>query len=183
MINFQLINQLIECIENNSIPSSFTFNDFVKNFYNETKLLPLSKYLRSINKTKQLPKIIYSKKAGEFLLETKNNQEIQTFLKRKGYQDLPQLNFKSILLLRKIDLISNWKKIITFIEGKASIDEINKTTRPALLPQEVLLLEEFITSELSINDRELNWLLTKYAIISNNKKIFSAFKKLINNLK
>lgn len=183
MINFQLINQLIEQIENNFPSEGLTFNEFVKKFYNETKVLPLSKYLRSINKTNQMPKIVYSKKAGEFLTATESSQEAQTFLKRKGYNEIPQLNFKSILLLRKVDLLSNWKKILTFIEGKGTVEEINKTTRPALLPQEVQMLEDFLIKELSISEKELNWLLTKHITICDNKKIFSAFKKLLYNIK
>lgn len=183
MINFQSINQMIENIEHNIIPNDLDFNSYMKNFFIATKLLPLAKYLRSIDKTNQLPKVIYAKKAGEFLLDTENNQEILTFLKRKGYSTIPQLTFKSILLLRKIDNISNWKKIITLIEGKGTVDEINRTTRPALLPNEVQLLESFLLKELSINEKELNWLLTKFMYIDNNKKLYNAFKKLLYNLK
>lgn len=183
MINFQIINQMIENIENNIVPDDLNFNSFMKNFFTATKLVPLAKYLRSIEKTNQLPKIIYAKKAGEFLMDSENNQETITFLKRKGYSSIPQLSFKSILLLRKIDNISNWKKIITLIEGKGTVDEINRTTRPALLPNEIQLLENFIMNELSISEKELNWLLTKFMYINNNKKLYNTFKKLLYNLK
>ncbi|MGF6907141.1 hypothetical protein [Fusobacterium sp. PH5-44] len=183
MINFQNINQMIENIENNVVPNDLDFNSFMKKFFIATKLVPLAKYLRSIEKTNQLPKIIYAKKAGEFIIDTENNQETLTFLKRKGYSSIPQLSFKSILLLRKIDNISNWKKIITLIEGKGTVDEINRTTRPALLPNEVQMLETFLIEKLSISEKELNWLLTKFMYIDNNKKLYNAFRKLLYNLK
>ena len=46
MINFEKINKMIDLIENNEIAEGVTFNDFAVDFFNEVKLLPLSKYLK-----------------------------------------------------------------------------------------------------------------------------------------
>lgn len=77
------------------------------------------------------------RKAGEILLDTYKDEEVLSFVKRKSKDNkIPELNYRSIMLLRKISLRDNWTKILRFQEGKESIDEINLTTRPSLLPQE-----------------------------------------------
>ena len=67
MTDFEKINFMIETIEENRIPEGKTFNEFSMEFFQEVKLLPLSKYLRSIGKNKRLPKIMNMRKAGEVL--------------------------------------------------------------------------------------------------------------------
>ena len=178
MINFTKIDEMIEIIENNQIPDGMTFNEYVCEFYNEVKTIPLSKYLRTKNKVKRLPKIMNSKKAGEVILASEKDDEIKTFLKRKGYKEIPQLDYKSIMLLRKTDLLSNWKKVLLFFEGEGTVEEINSSTRPILLPQEVEKLESYIKEELNINEQELNWLLSKFEKIQKNKMILKSLQKL-----
>ena len=178
MINFTKIDEMIEIIENNQIPDGMTFNEYVCEFYNEVKTIPLSKYLRTKNKVKRLPKIMNSKKAGEVILASEKDDEIKTFLKRKGYKEIPQLDYKSIMLLRKTDLLSNWKNVLLFFEGEGSVEEINSSTRPILLPQEIEKLESYVKDELNINDQELNWLLTKFEKMQKNKMILKSLQKL-----
>lgn len=178
MINFTKIDEMIEIIENNQIPDGMTFNDYVCEFYNEVKTIPLSKYLRTKGKVKRLPKIMNSKKAGEVILASEKDEETKTFLKRKGYKEIPQLDYKSIMLLRKTDLLSNWKKVLLFFEGEGTVEEINSSTRPILLPQEVEKLESYIKEELNINEQELNWLLSKFEKIQKNKMILKSLQKL-----
>ena len=178
MINFTKIDEMIEIIENNQITDGMTFNDYVCEFYNEVKTIPLSKYLRTKGKVKRLPKIMNSKKAGEVILASEKDEETKTFLKRKGYKEIPQLDYKSIMLLRKTDLLSNWKKVLLFFEGEGTVEEINSSTRPILLPQEVEKLESYIKEELNINEQELNWLLSKFEKIQKNKMILKSLQKL-----
>lgn len=178
MINFAKIDEMIEIIENNQIPDGMTFNEYVCEFYNEVKTIPLSKYLRTKDKVKRLPKIMNSKKAGEVILASEKDEEIKTFLKRKGYKEIPQLDYKSIMLLRKTDLLSNWKKVLLFFEGEGTVEEINSSTRPILLPQEVEKLESYIKEELNINEQELNWLLSKFEKMQKNKMILKSLQKL-----
>ena len=86
------------------------------------------------------------------------------------------------MLLRKTDLYSNWNKVIAFLEGKGTVGEINQSTRKALLPQEIEMLENYIRSSLSIDEKELNWLLNKMKKVEEDKSIAKALKKLVNNL-
>ena len=86
------------------------------------------------------------------------------------------------MLLRKTDLYSNWNKIISFLEGKGTVGEINQSTRKALLPQEIEMLENYIKTNLSIDEKELNWLLNKLKKAEQDKAVGKALKKLINNL-
>ena len=123
-----------------------------------------------------------SKKAGEILIATQKDDEIKLYLKRKGYSEIPELDYKSIMLLRKTDLYSNWNKVIAFLEGKGTVGEINQSTRKALLPQEIEMLENYIRSSLSIDEKELNWLLNKMKKVEEDKSIAKALKKLVNNL-
>ncbi|MDR3258451.1 MAG: hypothetical protein LBT51_02395 [Fusobacteriaceae bacterium] len=181
MIDFNLINLMIENIENSFIPPEHTFNSYAIEFFNQVKLIPFSKYLLSIGKTKRLPKIMYFKKAGELLSASSYDQEIKSYLKRNNYDNPPELNFKSILLLRKTNYLSNWRKIISFFDGKGSIEEINRLNRLSILPQELELLEYHIKKLLNINDNELKWLLTKYAIIKSDKKLLKSFQKVLGN--
>ena len=59
-----------------------------------------------------MPKIMTMKKAGELLLFTKTDDETLSFLKRKGYNEIPELDYKTMMLLRRLDPIDNWKKIL-----------------------------------------------------------------------
>ena len=66
MIDFKKIDEMIELIENNEVPENQEFNDFVIEFFNEVKTIPLSKYLRTKGKDKRLPKIMIVKKLERF---------------------------------------------------------------------------------------------------------------------
>ncbi|MDO4588838.1 MAG: hypothetical protein Q4B33_03170 [Fusobacterium sp.] len=178
MVDFKKIDEMIEIIENNQIPEGKTFNEFVIEFFNEVKTIPLSKYLRTKGKDKRLPKIMNSKKAGEVLIDTKKDDEIQTFLKRKGYKEIPELDYKAVMLLRKTDLFSNWKKLILYFEGAGTVQEINNSTKPTLLPQEVEILENYLKKELNITEQEFNWLISKFSKIQKDKEMLKALKKL-----
>lgn len=182
MIDFKKIDEMIDIIEKGLIPEGYENNEFFIEFFNTVQLIPLSKYLRSKGKDSKLPKIMNSKKAGEVLLITQKDDEIKLYLKRKGYPEIPQLDYKSIMLLRKTDLYSNWNKIISFLEGKGTVGEINQSTRKALLPQEIEMLENHIKTNLSLDDKELNWLLGKMKKIESDKSLNRAIKKLVNNL-
>lgn len=178
MIDFKKIDEMIELIENNQVPENQEFNDFVIEFFNEVKTIPLSKYLRTKGKDKRLPKIMNSKKAGEVLIDSKKDDEILTFLKRKGYKEIPQLDYKAVMLLRKTDLFSNWKKLLLYFEGAGTVQEINNSTKPILLPQEVEKLETYVKDELNLTEQELNWLVTKFSKIQKDKELFKALNKL-----
>lgn len=180
MIDFHKLDEYIDFIEEGNIPNEMTFNEFAIDFYKETKIIPLSKYLRNKNKFKKLPKIMNMKKAGEILTDTYKDAtgEISTFLKRKGYKEIPQLNFTIITLVRKVDLLSNWKRLISYLGGDKTIEEINNSTKIQLFPEEIKKLEDFIKEELKIDDDDLNWMLTKFKKIENNHNLSRALKKL-----
>ncbi|WP_349764335.1 hypothetical protein [Fusobacterium sp. SYSU M8D902] len=182
MVDFKKIDSMIETIEQGVIPDGYTNNEFFMEFFDTVNLIPLSKYLRSKGKDSKLPKIMNAKKAGEVLLLTYRDDEVKIYLKRKGYSEIPQLDYRSIMLLRKIDLYGNWNKVISFLEGKGSVGEINQSTRKLLLPQEVELLELHIKTLLSIEEKELNWLLSKIKKIEESKELKRAIKKLIGNI-
>ncbi|MBQ3437892.1 MAG: hypothetical protein IJG31_05255 [Fusobacterium sp.] len=178
MIDFNKINQMINLIENNEIMENLSFNDFAIAFYSEVKLIPLSKYLRTNNIVTKLPKIMNMRKAGELLSFTKGDEETLSFLKRKGFTEIPELNYRCIMLLRKIDPLDNWKKIIFFINGDKSIEEINNSTKPMLFPQEIKKLEDFIKEELRLDDDNFEKFMNLYAKAIKNKQIIKAIKKL-----
>jgi hypothetical protein len=180
MIDFEKLDEYIELIEEGNIPEEMTFNEFAMDFYKEAKIIPLSKYLRNKNKLKKLPKIMNMKKAGEILTDTCKDTtgEVSTFLRRKGYKEIPQLTFTTITLVRKVDLISNWKRLLSYLGGEKTIEEINNSTKVQLFPGEIEKLEVFIKEELKINDEELNWLLTKFKKIGNNRNLSRALNKL-----
>lgn len=178
MINFEKIDSMLILIENNEIPENKNFNEFAIEFYTEVKLLPLSKYLKSKNRTSKTPKIMNIKKAGELLKFTLSDDEMLSFLKRKGFSEVPLLDYKSIMLLRKIDPIDNWKKIIDFLNGNKTIEEINSSTKPILLPQEIKILEDEIKKELKIDEDEFEKLMRYFNKILKDKKLLKAIKKL-----
>ncbi|WP_286033817.1 hypothetical protein [Fusobacterium necrogenes] len=182
MIEFKKIDEMIELIENNIIPEGYTNNEFFMEFFKVVQLIPLSKYLRNKGKDSKLPKIMNAKKAGEILISTQKDDEIKLFLKRKGYSEIPQLDYRTIMLLRKIDLYSNWNKIIAFLEGKGSVAEINQSNRKLLLPQEIEILESYLMKNLSLNVQELNWLLGKVKKIESDKELNKALRKLLINI-
>lgn len=179
MIDFEKIDVMIDCIERNTVPQEQTFNQFAVEFYLETKTITLSKYLRLKGRTSKLPKLMNTKKAGEILYETEKDSEVLTYLARKGYKEIPELNYTVIMLLRKVDLFSNWQRVIAFFEGGKTIQEINSSLKKELLPMEIEKLESFIKSELNINDKELNFLLDKIGKIEKNKMLSKSVKKLI----
>jgi len=179
MIDFKKIDDLMTHIEEGTIPENKTFNEFALEFYLETRTLTLSKYLRLKDRTSKMPKIMNTKKAGEIIFETEKNDEVRSFLSRKGFKEIPNLNYTAVMLLRKVDLLTNWQKIVFFFEGGRTIQEINSSLKKDLLPMEVEKLEKFIKEELRLNDQELNWLLGKIEKIEKDKALSKAVKKLI----
>ena len=180
MLNFKKINKMIDLIEESQIMEGMTFNEFAMEFYSEVKLVPLSRYLKTNNKVKRMPKIMNMRKAGELLLFTKTDDETLSFLKRKGYNEMPSLDYKTIMLLRKLDPIDNWKKILAFLNGDKTVEEINMSTRPILFPQEIKKLEEYIKDELNLNDEEFEKFMSISSIAVKNKEVMKAIKKLIS---
>ena len=57
MINFEKINKMIDLIEESQIMEGLTFNEFAIEFYSEVKLVPLSRYLKTNNRVKRMPKL------------------------------------------------------------------------------------------------------------------------------
>ena len=178
MLNFEKINNMIDLIEKNEIMPGLSFNEFAIAFYQEVKLVPLSRYLKTNNRAKRMPKIMTMKKAGELLLFTKTDDETLSFLKRKGYDEIPSLDYKIIMLLRKLDPIDNWKKILAFFSGDKTVEEINLSTRPILFPQEIKKLEDYIKDELSLNDNDFEKFMNISAVAIKNKEVMKAIKKL-----
>ncbi|NME35196.1 MULTISPECIES: hypothetical protein [Fusobacterium] len=179
MVDFNKLDKYIDYIEKGRVPDIFTFNEFAVEFYNVSKVVPLSKYLRTKGKVTKLPKVMNMKKAGEVLQETrKDSSEIRNYLRRKGYVNIPELNYTSIMLLRKVDLMDNWKRLLIYFGGGKTIGEINDSTKINLFPEEIKRLEDFIMENLEITEEELNWLLSMYDKINNNKLLLKAIKKL-----
>lgn len=178
MVNFEKIDEMINIIASGEIPKSQTFNEFAVNFYLETKIVPLSKYLKMEGKTNKMPKIMNTKKGGELIFHTKKNEEILKLLKKRGYKDIPELNFTCVMLLRKVDSLSNWKKLLSYFEGKGTIEEINNSTRIQLLPEEEKKIGDFIKINLGVSETELNWLKDKFKIIYENKELLRSIKKI-----
>ncbi len=179
MVDFNLVDNLISYIEEGTFPKDLSFNDFAIKFYLESKALPLSKYLRNKGKTKKLPKIMNTKKAGEVLWMTEKDDDTIKFLKRRGYKEIPSLDYTSVMLLRKTDLLSNWSKILSYFEGKGTIEEINNSTRTILLPDEKDKLEKYVLKELNVSQKEYEWFLDKYTQILDNKELKKSIKKLM----
>lgn len=179
MVDFDAVDKLIDIVESGKVPSGTTFNEFAIKFYLESKALPLSKYLRNKGKTKRLPKIMNTKKAGEVLWMTEKDEDTTKFLKRRGYKEIPTLDYTCVMLLRKTDLMTNWTKILSYFEGKGTIEEINNSTRTILLPDEREKLESYVVRELNVNQKECDWFMNKYAQIADNKELRSAIRKLM----
>ena len=176
MVDFKKVDEYIDYIEEGKIPEGMTFNEFAIEFYHESKVIPISKYLRSRGRTSKMPKIMNTKKAGEILSETeRSGDEVRTFLKRRGYSEIPELNYT---LVRKVELLDNWKKIIAYLQGDKTIEEINNSTKSKLLPGEVARLENYIMEELNLDEEKMNWFLSKFKKLENNKELFRAVKKL-----
>lgn len=179
MADFKKINQMIEMIEENQIPEGMSFNEFSMEFFQEVKLVPLSKYLRGIGKSKRLPKIMNMRKAGEVLTDTMADSDLISFVKRKSKQgQIPELDYQSIMLLRRIEVKDNWEKIFRFFRGSETVAEINATTRPELLPQEIETLETFVKERLKLEEKELDWLIEKFRHIFSEKELLRAIRKL-----
>ncbi|MGL5964669.1 MAG: hypothetical protein ACRCZ9_06935 [Fusobacteriaceae bacterium] len=181
MIDFKKIDDYIEIIEKGDIPEGLDFNSLALGFFKATQTVPLSKYLRRIDRTKRMPKIMNMKKAGEVLYYSEKDEDVKNFLQRKGYSEMPQFNYRSILLLRKVEPIDNWIKIIQFHEGKSTLQEITDSLKPRLLPVEIEKLEGHIKSELKVDDRELNWILKIFAKVQEDKQLQKSLKKLLDN--
>lgn len=179
MVDFEAVDRMIGIVESGNIPENMSFNDFAIKFYLESKALPLSKYLRNKGKTKRLPKIMNTKKAGEVLWMTERDEDTLKFLKRRGYKGIPKLDYTCVMLLRKTDLMTNWTKILSYFEGKGTIEEINNSTRTMLLPDEKEKLESYVVKELNVNQKEYEWFMNKYTQIADNKELRRAIRKLM----
>jgi hypothetical protein len=82
------------------------------------------------------------------------------------------------MLLRKLDPIDNWKKVLAFFNGDKTVEEINLSTRPILFPQEIKKLEEYIKDELSLNDDDFEKFMSICSVAIKNKEVMKAIKKL-----
>ena len=91
---------------------------------------------------------------------------------------MPSLDYKTIMLLRKLDPIDNWKKILAFFNGDKTVEEINLSTRPILFPQEIKKLEEYIKDELSLNDDDFEKFMSTCSVAIKNREVMKAIKKL-----
>ena len=178
MVNFELVIEMVELICKGDIPKGSKFNEFCSKFYVETKLLPLSKFLKMRGYSNKMPKIMNTRKAGEILFETKGKKDIEELIKNAGYTEIPQLNYSAVMILRKVPLEKNWQKLLTYLKGEGTLDEILRTNKKMLLPEEKSKINEFIQDELGISTTELNWLVDKYQKISKNKKIHNSINKL-----
>ena len=179
MVNFELVLEMANIIAQGDIPKGMDFNDFCIKFYLETKVIPLSKFLRMKGFSNKMPKIMNTRKAGEVLFESKNNPDILELIKKEGYSDIPQLNYSAIMILRKTSLEKNWKKVISYLKGEGTIDEIIRSNKKILIPEEREKINEYVQSELNLNSTELHWLLDKFNKIQNNKKVINSIKKLL----
>ena len=57
MLNFEKINNMIDLIEKNEIMPGLSFNEFAIAFYQEVKLVPLSRYLKTNNRARECLKL------------------------------------------------------------------------------------------------------------------------------
>jgi len=178
MVNFELIIEMVDKICEGDIPKGIKFNEFCIKFYMETKLLPLSKFLKMRGYSNKMPKIMNTRKAGELLFESKGKKEIEELIKNTGYSEIPQLNYSAVMVLRKVPLEKNWQKLLIYLKGEGTIDEILRTNKKILLPEERSKINEFIQEELGISSTELIWLVEKYQKMRQNRKIINSIHKL-----
>ena len=64
MVNFELVLDMTNTISNGQLPKDMNFNDFCTKYYLETKVIPLSKFLRLKGFSNKVPKIMNVRKAG-----------------------------------------------------------------------------------------------------------------------
>ncbi|MGL4393285.1 MAG: hypothetical protein ACRCSK_07630 [Fusobacteriaceae bacterium] len=179
-MDFSKLDVYIDMIEKGEIPDGKTFNEFALEFYSLTKIIPLSKYLNSTNHTSKLGKVMGTKKAGEVLMYTERSEEIRELIRQNGYENIPMLDYKSVMVLRKVDVYANWKRVFALFNGEMSVQEINRTIRPRLLPMEIDKLEKFVLQELELDDQEFRRFLTKFSKTTKNKDLYKALIKLMN---
>ena len=119
MLNFKKINKMIDLIEESQIMEGMTFNEFAMEFYSEVKLVPLSRYLKTNNKVKRMPKIMNMRKAGELLLFTKTDDETLSFLKSSsGKSYVPA----TIERRKALEITTEERKRIIFILEKNLVE-------------------------------------------------------------
>ncbi|MBN2838062.1 MAG: hypothetical protein JXM74_04840 [Fusobacteriaceae bacterium] len=179
MVNFDLVIEMVNTICKGDVSNGMSFNEFCVKFYLETKILPLSKFLRLKGYSSKIPKIMNTRKAGEIIFESKNSNEILELLKKEGFSEIPQLNYSSIMILRKTSLDRNWIKLISYLKGEGTIEQIVRNNKKILLPEEKIKINEYLQSELNLNSTELSWLLNKFEKILSEKKILNSIKKLV----
>jgi hypothetical protein len=83
------------------------------------------------------------------------------------------------MILRKTTLDKNWKKTISYLKGEGTIDEIIRSNKKILIPEERDKINEYVQNELNLNSTELSWLLEKFNKINKSKKISNSIKKLL----
>ncbi|TDT66994.1 hypothetical protein EV215_2089 [Hypnocyclicus thermotrophus] len=178
-MNVSKIENMINYINSSKTPKNKAFNEFAVEFYLETRDIPLSKFLKVRNYTSKTPKIMNTKKAGELIIESKNNPKILTFLNDNGYNDIPELNYSAIMLLRKVTPEKNWKKVIKYLKGQGTIDEINRKNKKTLLPEDKENIEIYLKEKLEITSDEFHNFLNLYSKIINNKELKKSINKLV----
>lgn len=181
MLDFKLIDNYIDIVERGEIPEGMDFNKFALEFFKATQTIPLSKYLRKVERTSKTPKIMNMKKAGEVLYYSEKDEDVKKFLSRKGYSEMPQFNYRSIMLLRKVEPLDNWIKVVQFYDGKGTLQEITDSLKPKLLPVEIEKLESYVMEELKLDEKELNRLLKLIGKIEGDKQLKKSIHKLIHN--
>ena len=115
---------------------------------------------------------------NEFAMEFYSEVKLVPLSRYLKTNKMPSLDYKTIMLLRKLDPIDNWKKILAFLNGDKTVEEINMSTRPILFPQEIKKLEEYIKDELNLNDEEFEKFMSISSIAVKNKEVMKAIKKL-----
>lgn len=178
MVNFDKIIEMIDLICESDYYPNKSFNDFAIEFFLETRAIPLSKFLRLRGFSNKMPKIMNLRKAGEVLYQTSTSEEMKNTLFSLGINEIPQLNYSAIMVLRKTTLEKNWKKLLEYINGQGTIDDINRRNQDSLLPEEVEKIESYIKQELGLTSGEFNWFKEKAKKLINNKKVFNAIRKI-----
>ncbi len=179
MVNFDKIIEMIELICNSDYYTNKTFNDFAIEFFLETRAIPLSKFLRLRGFSNKMPKIMNLRKAGEVLYQTPNSKEVKEIFDSFNLVEVPQLNYSAIMVLRKTTIEKNWKKLLEYINGQGTIEDINRRNQTNLLPEEIEKIENYIKQDLALTSGEFQWFKEKAKKLLENKKTLNSLKKIL----
>lgn len=179
MVNFELVIDMVNTICQGDITKGMSFNDFCIKFYLETRALPLSKFLKMRGYANKMPKIMNTRKAGEVLFESKGRKEIEEIIQKAGYKEVPQLSYSALMVLRKVSLEKNWERIIAYLKGQGTIDEILKLNKKLILPEERSKIIEYAQQELNLSSNEMQWFIDMYKKVNTNKKLLNSLNKLL----